>query len=137
MNDVIHRNNSDRLEKEIRAKKNREKSGALYILNDELKAFLNLKRLPGRLNVPQTAGFLGFKPHDIAILVKENLLQPLGEPVPNSEKYFATTKILRYAEDEEWLSLATAALNQYWGKKNARKTKAKGVTIRLNSPTAR
>jgi hypothetical protein len=43
--------------------------------------------------------------------------------MPNSDKYYARSRILELADDEEWLSRATAALSQHWRNKNARKAK--------------
>ena len=90
---------------------------------DELTKWLNQAHLPARLNVPQTAAYLGFKPHDIPILVARGLLQPLGRPPQNSEKYFARTKLVAAENNEAWLSRATVVLAQHWKNKNARKFK--------------
>jgi hypothetical protein len=111
-------------ENEIRANTS-GKSDPLYVLNNELKAFLNLNRLPARLNVAQTAACLGFAPYHIPVLVARGFLKPLGHPKPNGEKYFARSKVLEHAEDEKWLSLATDALSQCWRMKNS-KTKENG-----------
>ncbi|HUA36996.1 MAG TPA: hypothetical protein VMA35_01195, partial [Candidatus Sulfopaludibacter sp.] len=75
------------------------------------------------LNTAQTAAYLGFKPHDIPVLAARGFLKPLGAPMPNSDKYYARARVLERLDDEEWLSLATAALSQHWQKKNLRKTK--------------
>ena len=96
----------------------------LNIMNNELKELLNLARLPARLNMVQTAAYLGFKPHDIPILVARGLLKPLGRPPQNCEKYFARTKLVEAENNEDWLSRATAILSQHWKDKNARKSKA-------------
>jgi hypothetical protein len=121
MNNVAPNNLAGRIEKEIRAKEEK-KASALYVLNNDLKAILNLARLPARLNTAQTAACLGFKPHDIPVLTARGFLKPLGRPMPNSDKYYAQSRILERADDEEWLSRATAALGQHWQDKNARKT---------------
>jgi len=122
MNNLARSTVDCRTEKEIRAKENR-KDAALYVLNNDLKAFLNLTRLPARLNRAQTAACLGFKPHDIPILAARGFLKPLGRPTQNSDKYFARSRVLELENDEEWLSRATAALSQHWEGKNARKAK--------------
>ena len=121
MNNEAPNNLAGRMEKEIRAKEEK-KASALYVLNNDLKAILNLARLPARLNTAQTAACLGFKPHDIPVLTARGFLKPLGRPMPNSDKYYARSRILERADDEEWLSRATAALGQHWQDKNARKT---------------
>ena len=101
-------------------------------MNNERKELLSLARLPARLNVVETAVYLGFKQHDIPILVARGMLKPLGRPTPNSEKYFARSKLVEAENNEDWLSRATAVLSQHWQAKNARK-KSSGVTIRLHS----
>ena len=120
MNSVVPNNLAGRMEREIRAKEEK-KDSALYVLNNDLKAILNLARLPARLNTAQTAACLGFKPHDIPVLAARGFLKPLGRPMPNSDKYYARSRVLERADDEEWLSRATAALSQHWQDKNARK----------------
>ncbi len=116
------------MEREIRAKPEKKTDAdkyvsALYVLNHDLKAILNLNRLPARLNAAQTAACLGFKPHDIPVLAAREFLKPLGKPMANSDKYYARSKVLERADDEAWLSLATEALSQHWEDKNARKAK--------------
>jgi hypothetical protein len=129
MSNEAPNNLAGRMEKEIRAKPNKNKdeadkrASAIYVLNNELKAILNLTRPPARLNTAQTAAYLGFKPHDIPVLAARGFLKPLGDPMPNSDKYYARARVLERLDDEEWLSLATAALSQHWQKKNLRKTK--------------
>ena len=129
MSNEAPNNLAGRMEKEIRAKPEKKKddadkrAGAVYVLNNELKAILNLNRPPARLNTAQTAAYLGFKPHDIPVLAARGFLKPLGKPMSNSDKYYARSKILERADEEEWLSLATEALSQHWEDKNARKAK--------------
>ena len=57
------------------------------------------------------------------ILVGARLLKPLGNPPPNSVKYFATLEVLEQAKDRTWLAKVTSALNQHWQNKNAAKRK--------------
>ena len=87
----------------------------------EKLAVLNCRRLPGRLNVSETALLLGFQEHDIALLVAAKLLVPLGKPAPNAPKYFAAVEIAERASDPEWLSSATKQLAKHWLRKNQRK----------------
>lgn len=91
-------------------------------MNNERKELLNSLRLPARLNTVETAVYLGFKPHDIPILVARGLLKPLGRPSQNSEKYFARSKLVEAENNEDWLSRATTVLAQHWREKNARKS---------------
>jgi hypothetical protein len=94
-------------------------------MNDALKDFLSLATLPARFNKEQTAGYLGFEPDHIPLLMQKGLLKPLGRPVQNSEKFFAKVELEKLRNDQEWLSKATAAISLYWQIKNARKAKGR------------
>ena len=85
--------------------------------------FLNLSRLPGRLTVQESAWLLGFKAHDIPVLVCHRLLQPMGNPSQNGEKYYSATQLERLSKDFGWLDLATATLIGYWRAKNESRSK--------------
>ena len=80
---------------------------------------LGLRRLPSRLGVADAAILLNVGEHDIPVLVRAGLLQPLGHPPPNAVKYFATLELMDFAADRKWLSRMCDALYQYWAKKNA------------------
>jgi hypothetical protein len=71
---------------------------------------LNLRRLPARLQTEEVAAFLGFKPHDIPILVREGLLKPLASGPRNCVKYFSAAVIEGLARDDRWLDKATKAV---------------------------
>ena len=71
---------------------------------------LNLRRLPARLQTEEVAACLGFKPHDIPILVREGLLKPLASGPRNCVKYFSATVIEGLARDDRWLDRATKAV---------------------------
>ena len=88
--------------------------------NQEALAVLNCRRLPGRLNNIETAVLLGFQEHDITTLVAAGLLTPLGQPAPNSPKFFASAQIATLSENFEWLGKATKAVAAYWQRKNTR-----------------
>lgn len=81
---------------------------------------LNCLRLPARLDVQSTADLLNFAVHDIPVLIRARLLQPLGSPAANAPKYFASKVIQQCADDPEWLSRATKAVSAYWRKKRDR-----------------
>lgn len=83
--------------------------------------------LPARLDVKQTADILGFQEHDIAPLIREEMLEPLGKPMPNARKYFARVQIMEIADNPAWLSKATKAIYQHWQGKNA--SRAKGLAM--------
>src|SRR5438552_14982312 len=83
--------------------------------------FRSWKVLPARLDVCQTAWFLGFKPHDIPVLTAAGLLKPLGHPARNCIKHYATGNLEALRGDEKWLARASDAIRNYWKERNARK----------------
>jgi hypothetical protein len=95
-------------------------------MNPERRDLLNLATLPARLSSEEAANFLGFKSHDIPLLTKAGLLKPLGRPMPNSDKYFATVTLNELRQDVQWLSKATIVVSQHWKEKNARKGNSAG-----------
>jgi hypothetical protein len=93
-------------------------------MRDDQHRFLTLLgQLPARLTGEQTAWVLNCQPHDVPILVAARLLKPLGNPPPNSVKYFAALEVIEQGKDRAWLAKVTNALNQHWQKKNAAKRK--------------
>lgn len=86
-----------------------------------------IQNVSGRLLVEQAAGVLGFKRHDIPILVKASLLQPLGNPARHSVKYFAAAELVTLAGDTEWLGRATKAVYTYWRKQNKKRRPKAGT----------
>ena len=93
-------------------------------MRDDQHRFLTLLgQLPARLTTEQAAWVLNCQAHDVPILVASRLLKPLGNPPPNSVKYFATLEVLEQAKDRTWLAKVTNALNQHWQHKNAAKRK--------------
>jgi hypothetical protein len=93
-------------------------------MRDDQHRFLSLLgQLPARLTAEQAAWILNCQPHDVPILVAARLLKPLGNPPPNSVKFFAAHEVLEQAKDRTWLAKITNALNQHWQHKNAAKRK--------------
>ena len=90
---------------------------------DQHRFLTLLRQLPARLTAEQAAWVLNCQAHDVPILVGARLLKPLGNPPPNSVKYFATLEVLEQAKDRTWLAKVTSALNQHWQNKNAAKRK--------------
>jgi hypothetical protein len=90
-----------------------------YANRDICGLLLALRRLPGRLNVEQTAEILGFLPPDIPPLVRAGLLKPLGGGLKNSVKYFAAADIEQAAQDRKWLDKATRAVSRSRGTETA------------------
>jgi hypothetical protein len=71
---------------------------------------LNLRRLPARLNAEEAAILLGFKSHDLPLLIRAGLLRPLASGPRNCVKYFSSAVLERLARDEKWLDRATKAV---------------------------
>ena len=91
-------------------------------MREEQHQFLRLlNQLPARLTAEQAAWVLNCQPHDVPILVSARLLKPLGNPPPNSVKFFAASELLDQVQDRAWLAKVTNALNQHWQKRNAAK----------------
>ncbi len=88
-------------------------------MQQEKKDFLNLAIPPARLNITETAWFLGFTEHDISVLISVGLLKPLGHPPPSGSKYFATTELQSLRNDTRWLAKASDAIVHHWKRKNA------------------
>ena len=93
-------------------------------IQEQQKEFLARQILPARLDVVETAWFLGFKPHDIPVLTGAGLLKPLGNPARNCIKHYATETLQQLRRDEKWLARASDVIRQHWHDKNARKKKA-------------
>lgn len=91
-------------------------------MKEEQNQFLRLLgQVPARLTAEQTAWMLNCQPHDIPVLVAARLLKPLGNPTPNSVKYFAALEVKELTADRTWLSKVTNTINQHWQRKNAKK----------------
>ena len=92
---------------------------------DQQQLLRIIGQLPARLFSEQVAAVLNCQPHDVPILVAARLLKPLGNPPPNSVKYFAALEVLALAKDRAWLAKVTNALNQHSQNKNAAKRKSR------------
>ena len=91
-------------------------------MKDDQHRFLSLLgQLPARLTAEQAGWVLNCQPHDIPALVNARLLKPLGNPSPNSTKYFATADVLEMTKDRGWLVKVSNTICQHWQKQNARK----------------
>jgi hypothetical protein len=89
-------------------------------MNTQRNDFLRLMGMPpARLNVEETAWYLGFMDHDIPVLVRAGLLKPLVRS-PQAVKYFATFTLAKLREDERWLARASEAIIKHWRTKNSR-----------------
>jgi hypothetical protein len=73
---------------------------------------LSARRLPARLTAEQVAEVLGFKAHDIPLLVRAGLMKPLGGGPRNSVKYFHADEVEGLARDRRWLDKATRTISR-------------------------
>jgi hypothetical protein len=95
-------------------------------MQQDMERFLNLKQVPARLTIEETAWFLGFSSHDIPILVARGFLRPLGHPAHNGQKFFLAATLDELRRDEKWFSKACDAIVEYWRRKNTRKAGRNG-----------
>jgi hypothetical protein len=99
-----------------------DKRNQLPDMRDDQFHFLTLLgQLPARLTTEQAAWVLNCQAHDVPVLVSARLLKPLGNPQPNSVKYFAAAEIIELTKDRAWLAKMTNAVSQHWKQKNQRK----------------
>lgn len=84
-------------------------------MRDDQQQFLTLLgQLPTRLWAEQAAWVLNCQPHDIPALITARLLKPLGNPIANSFKYFATADLLEQIKDRNWLVRETNTIYTHW-----------------------
>lgn len=102
-------------------------------MSNDQKEFLKLLHLPARLNTEQAAWYLGFNDHDIPVLVRAGLLEPLVS-AQQVTKYYATTALAQLREDSKWLKRASAAVSRHWQIKNQRSTSSRyGGSLRTSN----
>lgn len=65
---------------------------------------------PARLKASEVAELLGFHEDDMTVLVREELIEPLGEPAHNAVKYYALADVEELGRCHEKLSAATKAI---------------------------
>jgi hypothetical protein len=107
--------------RENAAKVTRRRNQPPDMRDDQFHFLTLLGQLPARLTTEQAAGVLNCQAHDVPVLVSARLLKPLGNPQPNSVKYFAAAEIIELTKDRAWLAKMTNAVSQHWKQKNQRK----------------
>jgi hypothetical protein len=93
----------------------------LRMKEDQYRFLSLLGQLPFRLTGEQAGWVLNCQPHDVPVLVAARLLKPLGNPLKNGIKFFATAELLEQVKDKAWLVKVTNAVNQHWQRNNAAK----------------
>jgi len=92
----------------------------------QVRDVLNLRRLPARLTVQQTAALLNCGEHDVPVLISNGMLKPLGHPPANAVKYFAPTDVLELAGDSERMAQICDTIYEHWRAKNAARSNGNG-----------
>lgn len=83
---------------------------------------LLLRRLPFRLSAEESAQMLNFHDTDsIGVLIAARMMKPLGNPPKGAPVWFATSTIVKYGNDLDWLDRATKTLRDNIRAKNAKK----------------
>lgn len=89
-------------------------------MNSEKLEFLNLRHLPGRFTVQETAWYLGFAAQDIPCLTKARLLKPAGKPGHKATKNYSLAHLRRLRESEPWINKASDTMYGHWRAKYIR-----------------
>jgi hypothetical protein len=103
--------------------KNIKKETTILMYDNDPVTFLNLRRLPGRVDYHGAGVLFHYEIAAVRALVEMGYLKPLGDPGSAEHKYFLSKTIEKLAADERWMDKTTRALRQYWAKKNARRKK--------------
>ena len=91
-------------------------------MDEKQHRFLSLSgQLPTRLTVEHVAWLLNCQPHAIAAVIAAGLLQPLGSPPTNGNKFFCTAEVQELIKDRSWLAKITNAIIQHTKDHNDRK----------------
>ena len=61
---------------------------------------------PACVSMEVAANMFGWPNYYLPLLVRAGHLKPLGKPVPNARKWFATVEIERMSCDPDWLDKA-------------------------------
>src|ERR1035438_3255617 len=102
--------------------------------DDQHRFMIQMGQRPARLTAEQVAWLLNCQPADVPVLVAAKLLKPLGNPLPNAVKFFASADLVELGQDRNWLAKATNTLGQYWHKKNATR-KTRRLDMRQDQPS--
>jgi hypothetical protein len=86
------------------------------IWETERTEFASLARLPAILSDVEVGWLLRCTADSIGILVREEMLTPLGGAGPDDTKRFATVYVQTLAQNREWLDAATDVIYQSRGK---------------------
>jgi hypothetical protein len=85
---------------------------------------------PACLCAEDAARFMGWPPYFLPLLARAGHLKPLGRPVQNSRKWYATTELERLGRDPEWLDKAIRIVDRMVREANG-KQRGKGLAESL------
>ena len=75
---------------------------------------------PACLCAEDAARFLGWPPYFMPLLARAGHLKPLGKPVQNSRKWYATVELERLSRDPAWLDKAVRIVDRLVREANGR-----------------
>src|SRR4051812_2949112 len=75
---------------------------------------------PACLCAEDAARFLGWPPYFMPLLARAGHLKPLGKPVQNSRKWYATVELERLSRDPAWLDKAIRLVDRLVREANGR-----------------
>ena len=97
-----------------------EKFGRLF------ERYLLRAHPPARLKASEAADLLGFHEDDMTVLVRQKLIEPLGEPAHNAVKYFALVDVEELGRIRDGLSVAT---NSIYGRNRGKSGEGSGQEV--------
>jgi hypothetical protein len=63
--------------------------------------------------VEEAARLFGWPPYFLPVLLRAGHLKPLGRPLQNARKWFATCELERLSRDPEWLDKAIRLVERH------------------------
>ena len=75
---------------------------------------------PACLCAEDAARFFGWPPYFMPLLARAGHLKPLGRPVQNSRKWYATVELERLSRDPAWLDKAVRIVDRLVREANGR-----------------
>lgn len=82
-------------------------------MNIDLSTLTKERTLPACVGVDDAAKFFGWPVYFLPILMRVGHLKPLGKPVQNARKWFATVDLERLGRDAEWLDKAIRIVSKH------------------------
>ena len=100
-------------------------------MNVERQDFLNLLAKPALSGTREASWIFGVDEDWIPILVQGRLLPVAGGHEPGCQLYFSTARLLRLAEDPEWLDRAVSLVRKTFQRKNRAASRQRSATEAL------